>query len=88
MKAMWQSSNLTAPNCEFKIADMDGDKKDDLIVIEGSYSTWPQCDGDHIAIWKWNGWGFSSEWRSSKGKYNNLSIEQLNSKSVIGSESK
>jgi len=64
IRPIWQSSNLEAPNCKFVIADLDGDKKNDLIVIEGDYAQEPNCPGNSLALWKWNGWGFSNEWRS------------------------
>ncbi len=76
VKQIWGSSNLTKPNCEFQIADVDGDGKNDLVVIEGTYSQEPKCNGKYIAIWKWNGWGFSNEWRSNQGDFSNLEIEK------------
>jgi poly-gamma-glutamate synthesis protein (capsule biosynthesis protein) len=82
-KPIWQSSNLTAPNCEFKIADIDKDGKNDLVVIEGDYADWPSCKGKNIALWKWNGWGFSNEWRSVSGTFSNLEIEDQDKKRTI-----
>ncbi len=67
ISAVWQSSNLGVPNCQFKFSDTDHDKKQELVVIEGSYETWPKCEGKYTAIWKWNFWGFANEWRGSKG---------------------
>lgn len=80
MKPIWQSSNLDAPNCEFKITDVDNDGKNDLVVIEGDYSQKPICTGSHVAVWKWNDWGFSNEWRSGNGKFRNLEIEHIGNK--------
>ena len=80
MKPIWQSSNLDTPNCEFKITDADGDGKNDLVVIEGDYSQKPMCSGNYVAVWKWNDWGFSNEWRSDKGKFSNLDIEHIGTK--------
>lgn len=80
MKPIWQSSNLDAPNCEFKITDIDDDGKNDLVVIEGDYSQKPICTGNHVAVWKWNDWGFSNEWRSGNGKFRNLEIEHIGNK--------
>ncbi len=82
-KQIWGSSNLGEPNCEFQIADIDNDGKNDLIVIEGDYSQKPKCNGNYIAIWKWNDWGFSNEWRSEKGNFSNLEIEKIEGKSYI-----
>jgi len=66
MKSIWGSSNLKVPNCEFKIEDIDADGKNDLIAVEGDYSQTPHCNGNYVAVWKWDGWGFSNEWRSEK----------------------
>ena len=78
VKQIWCSSNLSNPNCEFKIADINNDGKNELIVIEGDYSQRPKykCNGNYVAIWKWNNWGFFNEWRSAKGNYINLKIEK------------
>ena len=83
MKSVWGSSNLTAPNCEFKIIDVDGDNKNDLVVIEGNYEQMPECRGEYVAVWKWNGWGFSNEWRNEKGNFSDLEIEKINGKTYI-----
>jgi len=78
VKQIWCSSNLSNPNCEFKIADINNDGKNELIVIEGDYSQRPKykCNGNYVAIWKWNNWGFFNEWRSTKGNYINLKIDK------------
>lgn len=83
IKQVWGSSNLVEPNCEFKIADVDNDGKKDLVVVEGDYSQKPKCDGNYVAVWKWNDWGFSNEWRSEKGNFANLEIEKIDGKSYI-----
>jgi len=83
IKQVWGSSNLAEPNCEFKIADVDNDGKNDLVVVEGDYSQKPKCVGNYVAVWKWNDWGFSNEWRSEKGNFANLEIEKIDGKSYI-----
>lgn len=84
---VWQSSNLTVPNCEFALADIDHEGSNELVVIEGSYSQWPDCEGKFVAIWRWNGWGFSNEWRSEKGRYRNLRIVSDNGRNTVAVES-
>ncbi|MEI7480463.1 MAG: CapA family protein, partial [bacterium] len=86
VKPIWQSSNLEAPNCEFAIKDVNGDGKNELVATEGDYSQKPNCNGKYVAIWTWNGWGFSNEWRSNKGNYNNLEIESKNGDEYIVAE--
>lgn len=83
VKQIWGSSSLAEPNCEFKIADVDYDGKNDLVVVEGDYLQKPKCTGNYVAVWKWNDWGFSNEWRSDKGNFTNLEIEKIDGKIYI-----
>ena len=75
LSPVWQSSKLGAPNCSVVIGDVDNDNSKELIVLEGSYADYPSCEGAYIAIWEWNGWGFTNFWRSEKGAYNNLQVD-------------
>jgi len=56
--------------------------KNELVVIEGDYLQKPECNGSFVAVWKWNGWGFSNEWRSDRGNYSNLEIERDDEKAI------
>ena len=69
VKAVWQSSNLESLNQEFILADVDGDTKKELIVIENDYSESRLCHNNYVAVWKWNEWWFVNIWRSEKGNY-------------------
>ena len=64
MEPLWQSSNLEKPTCEYVLEDLDADGKDELVVTEGEYDTGRSCTARHIAVWKWNEWGFYNEWRN------------------------
>ncbi|MBE0447725.1 MAG: CapA family protein [Actinobacteria bacterium] len=75
VRPVWQSSNLDRPNCEFLFEDVDGDGKQELIVLEGDYSDKHLSKGEHIAIWRWKEWRFYNEWRSLAGEFKNLDIE-------------
>lgn len=83
MKIIWGSSNLGVPNCEIKMTDINGDSENELIVLEGNYAPKPSCKGYYLAVWKWNDWGFSNEWRSEKGDFSNLEIEKIDGKNYI-----
>lgn len=76
IKAVWQSSNLSAPNCEFIFADVDDDQKNDLVVLEGNYTDKQKCEARYLAIWKWHDWGFTNEWRSAKAHFSQLELKQ------------
>lgn len=66
VKAVWQSSNLESVNQEFTLADLDGDNRKELVVIENDYKEAQLCHDTHVAVWKWNEWGFVNVWRSEK----------------------
>jgi hypothetical protein len=83
VRYVWCSSNLSQPNCEFKFADVDHDLRNELIVIEGDYARASENHGVYTAVWRWNGWGFSNEWRSERGNYKNLMIEKANGATFI-----
>ncbi len=78
VKPVWQSSNLPVPNLAFKIYDVDGDQRNELVVIEGDYAQPQKCQGTFLAFWRWNGWGFSNEWRSQSGNFCDLDATTLN----------
>lgn len=76
LKPLWHSSSLGRPNVEFALADLDQDGKAELVVLEGNYS--PNGGGveRQLAIWKWNGWGFSQEWTGPTAKFRHLRAER------------
>jgi hypothetical protein len=84
MKPIWQSSNLEAPNCEFVVVDLDNDNKNELVTVEGEYTSGRICQGKYLAVWKWNGWGFSNEWRSEKGNFGNLTVKEIDGRRLVG----
>lgn len=83
MKPLWQSSNLERPNCKFLITDVDNDQKNDLVTLEGDYNDSGDCVGKFVAVWKWNGWGFSNQWRSQPSIFQDIMIEKFGTTSRI-----
>ncbi len=75
IRPVWQSSSLSRPNCQFLIADINEDRKNELVVIEGSYKDIIGCQGEYLAVWQWSEWGFYNLWRSEKGSYDNIDLE-------------
>jgi hypothetical protein len=67
---MWGGSAVDVPIVEVEIADVDGDRVEELVVLE-------QADGDleqTVAVWRWNQWWFNLVWRCSKGAYRDLRL--------------
>lgn len=83
LKPVWHSSNLSVPNCEFLLADVDKDKKNELVVIEGEYTDDWSCQGNYVAVFKWQEWGFFNQWRSGPGLFKNLEIIEDNKEPLI-----
>ncbi len=82
IQQIWGSSNLSRPNCQFQVADIDNDGKNELIVLEGKYQN-AGCKGNHVAVWRWDGWGFTKVWRSLEGSFSSLGISYNDGQSYI-----
>ena len=69
-RPLWGGSAVSDPIREVELGDVDGDNVQELIVLE------EQGDGSDRAmtLWRWHGWGFSLMWRSSAGRYRDLTL--------------
>jgi poly-gamma-glutamate synthesis protein (capsule biosynthesis protein) len=68
-RLLWGGSAVAEKILEVEIGDLDGDMDDELLVIES------HSDGKRsISLWRWHGWGFSLEWRSSSSYYRSLRL--------------
>lgn len=83
MQPIWQSTSLAAPNCAFQFADVNGDSKQDLVVLVGDYTQAPKCSGKYLVIWEWDGLGFTKTWQSASGNYRNFRIENIGNQTEI-----
>lgn len=54
----WLGSSLSRPFTEFMFADLDNQKGDELIAMETTLK-----GKKSISVYKWNGFGFTVEWR-------------------------
>ena len=77
---VWGGSAVADPILELELGDVDGDGEEELVVLE------ERGDGSKqaVAVWKWNGWGYSLMWRSPEGRYQDLVLlPGQNNKSII-----
>ena len=76
VRQIWGSSRLSSPNCEFKIIDVNNDGSNELVVLEGDYKD-KICQGKYLAVWEWDGWGFSNKWRSTGESFSDLENKKI-----------
>lgn len=69
-RTLWGGSAVANPLLEVELADLDGDLTQELVVLEAGQSDRERT----VAVWRWNGWGFSLVWRSQPGAYRELGI--------------
>lgn len=67
-KLLWGGSALSNPISEVALGDVDGDKRQELVVLEQI----PGRVGRVVSVWRWHGWGFSLAWRSPLAAFENL----------------
>jgi hypothetical protein len=82
-KATWAGSPLPIPPMRIAAADVEGDGFDELIVLEGDYSTGRDGPANRISVWRWNGFGFSQQWRSAQYDYATLNLDDGFSGEII-----
>jgi len=73
---LWCSSPVADPILEVAAADADGDGANELVVLEGSYDA-PNVAARHVTVWRWNGWGFTLQWRSPGGAWDHLMLQDV-----------
>ena len=70
-RQVWGGSAVAIPIQEVELADVDGDGKQELIVLE------EQQDGmKTIAVLKWDDWVFRLFWRSDPGRFVDLQVRE------------
>jgi len=71
---LWCSSPIPDPILQLAAGDVDGDGAHELVALEGNYGEDPGAPARHVSVWRWNGWGFTLQWRSPGGLYENLTL--------------
>ena len=56
---LWAGSPLAEPVRSFAVADLNGDKFQELVTLEGSYTDSRTAPARALKVWKWNGFGFT-----------------------------
>lgn len=79
-RLLWGGSAASEPILEIELADVDGEGKQELVVLEEH----PAVEaGRTVSVWRWNGWGFSLVWRSEAGRFSNLRMVAREKQDII-----
>jgi len=73
-RELWAGSALSDPLLAIAIGDVDGDGRAELIALEGDYYTGRTGPAHHVTVWRWNGFGFTLQWRSPPGRFTALQL--------------
>jgi hypothetical protein len=74
-KVVWGGGASAVPIQDAAVGDVDGDGRQELVVLEGGRV--PGDIAETVAIWRWYGWGFQREWRSAQGRWSNLALQDV-----------
>ncbi len=71
-KVIWGGSATPAWVQAVAVGDFDGDNLDELATVERDPDALP-CDPRYrVVVMKWNGWGFTRQWTSEYGHYDQV----------------
>ena len=58
-RELWAGSAMAEPITSFAVADLNGDKQQELVALEGRYSDPRSAPARTLKVWEWNGFGFT-----------------------------
>jgi hypothetical protein len=82
-RELWAGSALAVPIIQIAAGDVDGDGRKELIALEGDYPTGRYGPARHMAVWRWNGFGFSLDGRSAPGRFVALALADLDGNGIV-----
>jgi poly-gamma-glutamate synthesis protein (capsule biosynthesis protein) len=71
-RIIWGGSATATPIQDLAVGDLDGDGRQELVVLEGGAQ--PGDAATNISVWHWHGWGFEREWTSAAGQWRDLAL--------------
>jgi hypothetical protein len=82
-RELWAGSALAVPIIQIAAGDVDGDGWDELVALEGDYASGRYGPARHVAVWRWNGFGFTLEWRGPPRRLVALVLADLDGDGVV-----
>ena len=62
---------------------MNGDGHNEVVTLEGEYATGRGGSATHVNVWRWNGFGFAMEYRSSTNTFRQLYLTDANNDGIL-----
>jgi len=82
-REVWAGSALPAPILALAVGDVDGDGRSDVVTLEGDYATGRNGPASRVDVWKWNGFGFTLDWRSPPGIFYRIGLTDTNDDGIL-----
>ncbi len=82
-REIWAGSALPTPLLALAVGDVDGDDRSEVVTLEGDYATGRAGPATHVDVWRWNGFGFTLEWRSPAGAWRQLYLTDVNNDGIL-----
>lgn len=76
-RELWAGSALATPIIQIAAGDVDGDGRNELVALEGDYASGRYGPARHVAVWSWNGFGFTLGWRGPPAHLVALTLADL-----------
>ena len=82
-REIWAGSALPAPLLALAVGDVDGDGCNEVVTLEGGYAAGRDGPATHVNVWRWNGFGFTLEYRSPPGFFRQLHLTDGNNDGIL-----
>ena len=82
-REIWAGSALPAPFLALAVGDVDGDGRNEVVTLEGEYTAGRGGPAARVNVWRWNGFGFTMDWRSPPGVLRQLRLTDVDNSSIL-----
>ena len=86
---LWQhgapspANGHTYSDLPVQIYDWDGDGRNEVVTLEGEYAAGRGGPAARVNVWRWNGFGFTMDWRSPLGVLRQLRLTDVDNSSIL-----
>ena len=82
-REIWAGSSLPAPLLALAVGDVDGDGDNEVVTLEGDYTAGRDGPASRVDVWRWNGFGFTLEYRSPLGTFRQLRLTDADNSGIL-----